>query len=145
MDVKLRAAAPSDREFVESTYFTTQRWIIEKLFGWRGDDFERAKFVECYNQRNSNIIVLNQEDVGWLAVERSPSGIELGHIYIVPTKQRRGIGTELIRGLIDEATQIAMPLRLSTAKINPAVHLYERLGFRVTREDEYKCYMEFSL
>jgi ribosomal protein S18 acetylase RimI-like enzyme len=26
-------------------------------------------------------------------------------------------------------------------KINPAVALYERLGFRVTHEDEHKLYM----
>jgi ribosomal protein S18 acetylase RimI-like enzyme len=26
-------------------------------------------------------------------------------------------------------------------KINPAVGLYERLGFRITSEDEYKLYM----
>jgi ribosomal protein S18 acetylase RimI-like enzyme len=26
-------------------------------------------------------------------------------------------------------------------KVNPALALYERLGFRITHEDEYKVYM----
>jgi ribosomal protein S18 acetylase RimI-like enzyme len=33
-------------------------------------------------------------------------------------------------------------VRLSVAKINPALRLYERLGFRVTHEDARKFYMK---
>lgn len=40
-----RSATTEDRLFVESIYFETQRWIIETLFGWRGDEFERSKFA----------------------------------------------------------------------------------------------------
>jgi ribosomal protein S18 acetylase RimI-like enzyme len=42
-----------------------------------------------------------------------------------------------------EARAAKVPLTLSTAKINPASQLYERLGFRVVSEGEYKFYYVF--
>jgi len=30
---------------------------------------------------------------------------------------------------------------MAVMKINPAIRLYERLGFRITHADEYKFYM----
>ena len=99
MDISLRPALPADRSFVEAVYFETQRWIIERLFGWRGDDIEAGKFADSYNEADS--------------------------FEISSTK----------------AVADGIPLRLSTAKINPARRLYERLGFAIVREDEYKVYM----
>jgi hypothetical protein len=43
--------------------------------------------------------------------------------------------------VIDEAQQQAKAVTLGVVKINPARRLYERLGFRVTHDDEYKFYM----
>ena len=51
-----RLASEADRAFVEDVYFGTQRWIIEELFGWRGDDVERAKFAEFYDESRTRII-----------------------------------------------------------------------------------------
>jgi hypothetical protein len=52
-DIIFRAATSTDRAFVESVYFATQRWLIEELFGWRGDDVERTKFAEFYDEQNT--------------------------------------------------------------------------------------------
>jgi ribosomal protein S18 acetylase RimI-like enzyme len=56
--------------------------------------------------------------------------------------QRRGIGTEVMKGLIGEAGRVNQAMRLNVVKINPAVRLYERLGFQVIREDDRKFYMK---
>jgi ribosomal protein S18 acetylase RimI-like enzyme len=140
-EIALRAAQNEDREFIERVYFETQRWITEALFGRRGDDFERAKFAESYDANNTRVIVVAGADAGWLTVQRS-TAIHLESIYLTPGKQRIGIGTALIRGLIEEARAAGKTLKLSTAKINPARNLYERLGFVVVSEDEYKVYMK---
>jgi len=36
---------------VECIYLETQRWIISKLFVWRGDEVEHAKFEEFYDEK----------------------------------------------------------------------------------------------
>lgn len=142
--ITLRPAAKADRAFVESVYFDNHRWIIERLFGWRGDAFEREKFFDGYEEENTHIVIVEGRDAGWLSVRRRDDAIELSQIYLAPDCQNQGIGAVLIRQLIDEATAAHVPLRLSTAKINPARRLYERLGFRIVGESEFKIYMEIG-
>ena len=55
--------------------------------------------------------------------------------------QRRGIGTEVMKRLIGEANESNLAVRLNVVRINPARRLYERLGFRVTHEDDRKFYI----
>jgi GNAT superfamily N-acetyltransferase len=65
----------------------------------------------------------------------------LGQLFVDAPHQRKGIGTEVLRGIIEEASRRRLPVRLAVVKINPSRKLYERLGFRVTHEDERKVYM----
>jgi hypothetical protein len=51
--IHVRPAEPADFSFVETTFFDTQRWIIEALFGWRGDAVERAKFAVSFHQASA--------------------------------------------------------------------------------------------
>lgn len=99
----LRPSSGADRAYVEHVYFETQRWIIEALFGWRGDDVERAKFAEFYDESNSTIIVMDGKDAGWMTVIRRPDHIEFASIYIQADRQRNGIGTALIRNVMRDA------------------------------------------
>lgn len=141
--VDLRPAGGDDRAFAQAVYFETQRWLIEELFGWRGDDAENEKFDEFYRPEETSIVSVDGEDAGWIAIVRSSEAIELDGIYLLPQYQRRGIGTALVRGLIQQAGTEGKALNLSTAKINPARNLYRRLGFVETHEDRYKAYMRY--
>lgn len=140
---ELRPAMAGDRAFVQAVYFETQRWLIEQLFGWRGEDVELAKFDQFYRQDETSIISSEGRDVGWMAIARIDGAVELDGIYIASEHQRRGLGTALIRGVMLQARLDGKPLRLSTAKINPARELYRRLGFDEVEEDRYKVYMEY--
>jgi GNAT superfamily N-acetyltransferase len=140
-----RPATAGDRAFVEEVYFATQRYIIEALFGWRGADVEAAKFASIYDQPNTVIITEGTEDIGWMAVVRRKDEIVLQDLYIVESKQEQGIGAAILCDLIAEASHARVPLRLATAKMNRARSLYERLGFRIIGEDEYKFFMEYKL
>jgi ribosomal protein S18 acetylase RimI-like enzyme len=56
--------------------------------------------------------------------------------------QRRSIGTEVMKRLIGEATVLNLAVGLDVVRINPARRFYERLGFRITHEDDRKFYMK---
>lgn len=138
----LRPATANDRAFVERVFFETQRWLIEELFGWRGDEYERQKVAEWYDEANTSIIVVDGVDIGWLMLINGEDAWELHSIFIAPDYQRKGLGTQLVRQIMQQAEANGVPLRLSTAKINPARNLYARLGFVEVGETEYKVYME---
>jgi ribosomal protein S18 acetylase RimI-like enzyme len=54
---------------------------------------------------------------------------------------RQRIGTEVMHRLIDEAANAGRAVTLGVVKSNSAKRLYDRLGFRVTHEDDRKFYM----
>ena len=55
--------------------------------------------------------------------------------------QRKGIGTEVVNALIEDADRAGQAVTLGVVKTNPALRLYERLGFRITHDDSRKFYM----
>ena len=140
VEIAFRAAADGDRPFVEAVFFETQRWIIEALFGWRGDAVERARFAESYDAEHTAIVVVDGEDAGWVTVRRDIE-IRIDAIYLTGANQRRGIGSAVLRRVIADADAAGVAVRLSTAKINPARRLYERLGFVDAYEDDTKVYL----
>ena len=112
------------------------------MFGWRGDEVERAKLAETYDIAATSIIIFGGRDIGWMAVQRRRDHIELEHLYLEPSHQSRGIGSAILRSLIAEGDACRLPLRLATAKMNPARRLYERLGFIEVDADDFKVYLE---
>jgi ribosomal protein S18 acetylase RimI-like enzyme len=74
------------------------------------------------------VIWVDDTGVGRLRVVRTPQFIEIAGIQIHPTWQNRGIGTEVITGILKEAGN--RPVELDVSKNNPnAERLYTRLGF----------------
>jgi ribosomal protein S18 acetylase RimI-like enzyme len=52
-------------------------------------------------------------------------------IGVAPEHRSRGVGTALLKALVERAQREGMPaLSLSVEEENPALRLYERLGFR---------------
>jgi GNAT superfamily N-acetyltransferase len=139
MKVSLRAAVDADFEACRRTYFAEMDWVNERL-GLKRDDQE-SMFRKLWDPAQVCIIQADGVDVGWLQSVVSKSEHMLGQIFVDAPFQRRGIGTEVLTRIIKEASGRGLPVRLAVVKFNPSRRLYERLGFRVTHEDERKVYM----
>ena len=140
MDIQLREARPADVDFARALYFETMRGMIEPLLGW-DQRRQEASFAGWFDLRQASIIMADGRDVGWMQTRAGEGEVFLGSLYVIPEMQRRGIGTHVLRGLIAQSKRSSTPLTLAVMKDNPAIQLYERLGFRLTREDQYKFYM----
>ena len=55
-----------------------------------------------------------------------------------------GIGTTLLHGLQSEATAAGKLLRIHVERFNPALRLYERLGFRQIDDRGVNLFMEWT-
>jgi len=83
------------------------------------------------------------EQWGWDEDSNATDGcVEIEDFYILPSYQRRGIGTEVLTGILSEAKACKATVRLRCLKWNPARGLYARNGFVATSEDETHLYME---
>lgn len=140
MKIKLRAACGADFAFARSVYFETMRWIIERLFGW-DERREESNFAQFFKLDEVRIITADGQDVGWIQEQIEDTTINLGSFYVTPAMQRLGIGTHVLQMLLADARNRGSAITLGVVKINPAVHFYQKHGFRITHDDEHKFYM----
>jgi ribosomal protein S18 acetylase RimI-like enzyme len=129
----LRQATTADYNFLWQLHVATMREYVAMTWGWDEDkqaDYFRAHF----NPAGSQIIVVDGQEAGILAVERRPGEIFLSTIEILPAWQGQGLGTAVLGDLLAEAARERRAIRLQVLKVNPARRLYERLGFAVTGE-----------
>lgn len=140
MNVALRTAGDDDVAFARNLYFATMREIIERLFGWEQSQQEK-KFAQFFRLEEVRIITANGRDVGWIQEQISEKRINLGSFYVAPTMQGQGIGTKVLRMLLERAASESKIVTLAVVKINSACQFYEKHGFRIIHEDEHKFYM----
>ncbi len=139
--ITLRPARIEDLAFARQIYFETMRYITDRLPDF---DAERhaLRFAERFLPQEVRIVVRGGKDIGWLQVHEASDEIFLKQIFLEAAAQGHGIGSRLLLDLIARARRANKPLRLGVVKINPAVRLYQRHGFTITAEDDFKYYME---
>lgn len=139
MPTVLRPARPDDFDFCTRLYFSGMAETIREL---KLDmAAQTANLRERWDAAEVEIIMSDGADVGWLQKSIQGDALYLEQIFIDAASQNRGIGTGIINLLIDKAKRDGRPVTLGVVKTNPALRLYERLGFRITHEDDRKFYM----
>jgi ribosomal protein S18 acetylase RimI-like enzyme len=103
---------------------------------------QRQYYLQEYPSAEYHVIQRDGVDIGRQIVNRTNSEILLMDIALLPEYRNGGIGTALIQDLMAEAEQAGQPLRLHVEFFNPALRLYERLGF--TRTGEMGVYFEME-
>jgi ribosomal protein S18 acetylase RimI-like enzyme len=134
-----RPARPEDFDYCARLYFEGMENIIKELN--LNMDAQVAGFRQRWDVTQVQIITLDGTDIGWLQSFAKDDALFLAQLFVDSTLRRQGIGTEVVRGLIEESANAGRAVTLGVVKTNPALRLYERLGFRTTHEDERKFYM----
>ena len=135
----LRPARSEDFDYCGRLYFEGMENIIKELN--LNMDAHAAGFRKSWDVTQVRIITLDGTDIGWLQSFVKDDALFLGQLFVDAALRRQGIGSEVVKGLIEEAATAGQALTLGVVKIKPALRLYERLGFRTTHEDERKFYM----
>jgi ribosomal protein S18 acetylase RimI-like enzyme len=139
MPLSFRPALPADFAYCERLYFANMERINREL---KLDHAAQiASFRRQWSASETRIITLDGADIGWLQSATREGTFFLAQLFVDAAHQGRGLGTAVMHQLIGEATARNQAMTLGVVKINPAKRLYDRLGFRVTREDDRKFYM----
>ena len=104
---------------------------------------QTATYRQRFPRARHDIIWLAGEPIGRIVVNRPGDQVHIVDHAIVPALRNRGIGTTIMRALMDEAARAALPVRLKVASSNdPSLRLYLRLGFQPI--EEIPAYIELE-
>jgi ribosomal protein S18 acetylase RimI-like enzyme len=132
VEFDLRPASERDREFLYALHCSTMRDLIEQTWGW-DDAWQRDAFQKRFAAYTVSVIEAGSRSVGSLWLEQRPDSLYVHDLQVTPTQQGRGIGTAVMERVIEQGAGRGLPVVLSVLQANPRVlHLYDRLGFRVT-------------
>ena len=148
--VVLRPAGPEDEPFLFRVYASGRE---EELAATGWDDAQKLAFLEMQYRAQSvsyrsnleswyDVIVVDGLDAGRILVDRSDSSISVADIGLLPEYRGRGIGGGLMQDVLDEAARARLPVRLYVEQFNPAIRLYQRLGFLPIGEHGLYVHME---
>lgn len=149
--MKLRPVVDTDRAFLVELYESTRE---DELAQVEWPDGAREAFVEQqfsaqdahyranYPGATLDVIEADGTPAGRLYVHRGPSDIRIMDIALAPGFRGRGIGTRLLRSLMDEADASGRKLSIHVEQNNPARSLYDRLGFLPAGEHGVYVLME---
>jgi ribosomal protein S18 acetylase RimI-like enzyme len=136
--ISLRPITPADESFLARVYASSREeelavtgWSDEDkaVFCRRQFDAQSAHYRENYPGASLQIIERDGVPIGRLYVAHWEREIRIMDIALLPEHRYAGIGTELLRGLQKEAHSAGKSLTIHVERFNPALRLYERLGF----------------
>jgi GNAT superfamily N-acetyltransferase len=139
--VTLRPSSDADAAWIADLRAEVMRPDLSRL-GKFDPVWVRERFLRQFVPGNTRLIDVGGETVGSVAVRTTPAEHWLEHFYLASAQQGRGIGGEVVRGLLAETRPGApLPWRLNVLQGSPARRLYERHGFVFEHEDDVDVWL----
>lgn len=150
--VSLRRLCADDLPFLRQLYRTTRPDIAGADLPNEHKALLMDQQFAAQHQHYQNVFpngefAVIEEDgnaIGRIYVAESATEIRLIDVALVPERRGQGIGRALISALQERASESKLPLRLRVEPYNPALHLYQRLGFEMIADEQVNWHMEWN-
>ena len=148
-EIEYRPILPADEPFLERLYASTR---ADEMAVVPWGEAEKAKFLSqqfhaqhtFYQQQfgDAEFLVIERrgESIGRLYLDRRVDEHRLIDIALLPSERGKGLGGALMRDVLAEAEAAGKAVRIHVERNNPAMRLYDRLGFR-NIEDQGPYYL----
>lgn len=151
--VTFRPAQEKDLKFLCELYQSTRRHEFEQV-NWtqeQVDDFLKTQFEmqhQYYHQQwpeaHYSVIMQDRRKIGRLYKDYREDEIRVIDIALFPEHRKKGIGGKIMQDILDEAARLDKAVRIHVEKNNPAMHLYQRLGFQKIGDAEVYDLLEWQ-
>jgi ribosomal protein S18 acetylase RimI-like enzyme len=106
---------------------------------------QTAGYRGAFPEAQLRIVERAGTPIGRIVIDRSAAGLRIVDQALLAAERNRGIGSAIMRQLIDEARDAGLPLRLKVAATNTAAaRLYLRLGFVAVETEPMSVEMEWQ-
>ncbi|CAG6398563.1 L-amino acid N-acyltransferase YncA [Actinacidiphila cocklensis] len=136
----LRPAAAADVEPIADLRAVVMRPDLERL-GRYDEHRVRQRFRDSFDPRHTTVITVGGELAGSVTVRPADARLWLEHFYLAPHVQGRGLGSAVLRSVLDRADAEGTAVGLNVLQGSPARRLYERHGFVVDAQDPVDVFM----
>lgn len=153
MAITLRPMTPDDMPFLYQVYASTRLeelapvgWTPEQVGEFLTQQFtaQHQFYQEHYENATYNVIIADGQQVGRLYLARWPTEIRIMDIALLPAYRGLGIGSALLQAILEEGERTGKRVSIHVEKVNPALRLYERLGFRPSADRGVYWFMEWQ-
>jgi GNAT superfamily N-acetyltransferase len=136
----MRPAEPSDVEAIAELRAVVMRPDLERL-GRFDEHRVRQRLRNSFAPRHTSVIVADGAFAGCVALRPAEDERWLEHFYLAPDVQGRGLGSAILRALLEQTDADGVLVRLNVLRGSAARRLYERHGFTVEVQDPIDVYM----
>jgi GNAT superfamily N-acetyltransferase len=136
----MRPAEPADVEAIAELRAVVMRPDLERL-GRFDRHRVRQRLRDSFSPQHTSVIVADGAFAGCVTLRPAEDGQWLEHFYLAPGVQGRGLGSAVLRTLLDRTDADGVLVRLNVLQGSAARRLYERHGFTVEVQDPIDVYM----
>ena len=137
--VSFRKIKASDLLFIEKVFRSTREKELEST-NWSEQQkhafvvmqsmAQEADYKKNFPDALFEIILFNKKPAGRVYTNETGNEIQLIDISLLPEYRGKGIGTVILSGLIKRSEDKQIPVTLHVLPDNPALNLYQRMGFK---------------
>lgn len=152
-EISLRPVTEEDREFLLRAYAAGRETELSVLpfdeaqkraFCEHQLQAQTAYYLEKFPHATHDIIFAGREPVGRVYADRGDALISILDLAVVVDHRRKGIGTYIIKALLDEAAADSRRVGVYVESFNPSQKLFRDLGFQLVESDGLNLYFEWQ-
>ncbi|MDG3040596.1 GNAT family N-acetyltransferase [Roseicyclus marinus] len=150
--IGFRVIHDADAEFLFRVYAGTREHEFQLTIWTDADkdaflrrqfDLQDQHYQMAFPNALRRIITQGATDIGRIYLQRQDDCLRIIEFSLLPQARGRGIGTDILRSLMNEAQGGKVPVLLSVERASPALRLYLRHGFRPTGQAGYHVALEW--
>lgn len=152
ISITLREASDEDEGFLRAVYASTRAQELA-MVPWNDEqkeaflkmqfDAQHSYYHAQFPEASYQVILQEGKPVGRMYVLRQEKEIRILDVTLLAQHRGAGIGTALIRELIDEADRAGQALNIWVEEYNPSRSLFARLGFLKVHDEGINYLLEY--
>jgi ribosomal protein S18 acetylase RimI-like enzyme len=151
--ITLRPVQESDEGFLLSVYASTRAdemavvpWSREQKEAFLKMQFlaQAQHYAAEHPGASHDIICLGAAPVGRLYLDRNDEALHILDVTVLPQFRSLGIGTALLRRIMDEAGKNGRAVTIYVESFNRSLSLFGKLGFHTVAEEGFHRLLRWS-